>query len=168
TRTRSGQFVFNYTDDEPAVFVQFYKDVLELGSMAKLAYFNDLVVGAVCCRVETEGDKHRMYIMTLGCLAPYRRLGIGTALLNHVLQKARDHGNIDNIYLHVQINNEDALAFYRKFDFHSVETKEQYYKRIDPPHAHVLQKDMRGCMTAAEPPVPPELSTNVTDTDSMD
>ncbi|CAI8006173.1 N-alpha-acetyltransferase 50 [Geodia barretti] len=92
----------------------------------------------------------------------------GTALLNHVLQKARDHGNIDNIYLHVQINNEDALAFYRKFDFHSVETKEQYYKRIDPPHAHVLQKDMRGCMTAAEPPVPPELSTNVTDTDSMD
>lgn len=42
------------------------------------AYYNDLVVGAVCCRVETEGDKHRMYIMTLGCLAPYRRLGIGT------------------------------------------------------------------------------------------
>ena len=44
------------------------------------AYFNDLVVGAVCCRVETEGDKHRMYIMTLGCLAPYRRLGIGMLL----------------------------------------------------------------------------------------
>ena len=41
------------------------------------AYFNDVVVGAVCCRVETEGDKHRMYIMTLGCLAPYRRLGVG-------------------------------------------------------------------------------------------
>ena len=28
--------MFIYTDDEPAVFVQFYKDVLELGNMAKL------------------------------------------------------------------------------------------------------------------------------------
>ena len=36
------------------------------------------MVGGVCCRVETEGEKHRMYIMTLGCLAPYRRLGVGT------------------------------------------------------------------------------------------
>ena len=42
-----------------------------------LAYFNDLVVGGVCCRVEVEGDQKRLYIMTLGVLAPYRRLGIG-------------------------------------------------------------------------------------------
>ena len=62
---------------------------------------------------------------------------------------------------HVQVNNEDALQFYQKFDFHSVETKEQYYKRIDPPHAHVLQKDMKPsrAMIAA---------SSVTDTDSID
>jgi len=41
------------------------------------AYFNDLVVGGVCCRVEVEGDQKKLYIMTLGVLAPYRRLGIG-------------------------------------------------------------------------------------------
>ena len=41
-------------------------------------YFNDIVVGGVCCRIETEGDQRRLYIMTLGVLAPYRRLGIGT------------------------------------------------------------------------------------------
>lgn len=41
------------------------------------AYFNDIVVGAVCCRVDTSDQQRRLYIMTLGCLAPYRRLGIG-------------------------------------------------------------------------------------------
>ncbi len=45
------------------------------------AYFNDVVVGAVCCRIETEGDQKKIYIMTLGVLAPYRQLGIGDMLL---------------------------------------------------------------------------------------
>ena len=42
-----------------------------------LAYYNDIVVGAVCCRIDQTEDARRLYIMTLGCLAPYRRLGIG-------------------------------------------------------------------------------------------
>ena len=128
------------------LFFQFYKDVLDLGELAKLgrckeggvtcftsclsfyyvAYFNDLVVGGVCCRVEVEGDQKRLYIMTLGVLAPYRRLGIGvlggyklwhvtedavqtvvkvwvsilgSLLLKHVLKCAKEDGNINNIYL---------------------------------------------------------------------
>ena len=33
----------------------FMQDVLEAGELAKLAYFNDIVVGAVCCRVDMQG-----------------------------------------------------------------------------------------------------------------
>lgn len=44
------------------------------------AYFNDIAVGAVCCRVDHSQNQKRLYIMTLGCLAPYRRLGIGKLL----------------------------------------------------------------------------------------
>lgn len=44
----------------------------------RAAYFNDIAVGAVCCRVDHSQNQKRLYIMTLGCLAPYRRLGIGT------------------------------------------------------------------------------------------
>lgn len=42
------------------------------------------------------------------------------------------------------MSNDDALEFYQKFGFQVVDTKEQYYKRIDPPHAYVLQKDLKG------------------------
>ena len=78
--------------------------------------------------------------MTLGCLAPYRRLGIGTKMLKHVMEIIQNDGNFDAVVLHVQINNEGALEFYKKFGFEIVETKKAYYKRIEPADAHVLEK----------------------------
>jgi N-alpha-acetyltransferase 50 len=56
---------------------KFYKDVLDVGPLAKLVYFNDIVVGGVCCRIDTTESQRKLYIMTLGCLAPYRKHGIG-------------------------------------------------------------------------------------------
>lgn len=44
------------------------------------------------------------------------------------------------MYRHVQVNNEGAIDFYKKFGFEIVATKQQYYKRIEPADAHVLQK----------------------------
>ncbi|CAG9101061.1 hypothetical protein JYU34_013459 [Plutella xylostella] len=122
---------------------KFYKDVLEAGEMAKLAYYNDIVVGAVCCRIDTTENSRRLYIMTLGCLYPYRRLGIGTLMVEHVLKYVEQDGNFDSVFLHVQVNNEGAIDFYKKFGFEIVETKEHYYKRIEPADAHVLQKTLR-------------------------
>ena len=81
--------------------------------------------------------------MTLGCLAPYRRLNIGTKMLEHVLNIVKEDGNYTSIFLHVQVNNESAIEFYKKFGFNIVETKEQYYKRIEPADAHVLEKFLK-------------------------
>ena len=55
---------------------KFYKYVLKAGELAKLAYYNEMIVGAVCCRVEENSDNKHLYIMTLGCLAQYRRLSM--------------------------------------------------------------------------------------------
>jgi len=128
---------------------KFYKDVLEVGDMANLAFYNDIVVGAVCCRVQETKEKDvnkpvkRLYIMTLGCLARYRRLGIGTKLLEHVLNICEKDGDFDSIFLHVQVNNSSAIDFYMKNGFEIIETKSQYYKRIEPADAHVLQKTFK-------------------------
>jgi len=126
----------------------FYKDVLEAGELAKLAFYNDIVVGAVCCRNDTSSTTNgeaskKLYIMTLGCLAPYRRLGIGTVMVQHVMDIVEKDGNYDSIFLHVQVNNDDAINFYKNFGFDIVETKEQYYKRIEPADAYVLEKKLK-------------------------
>ncbi|XP_062941027.1 N-alpha-acetyltransferase 50-like [Cynocephalus volans] len=121
---------------------KFYKDVLEFGELAKLAYFNDIAVGAVCCRVDHSQNRKRLSIMTLGCLAPYQRLGIETKMLNQVLPIYEKDGTFD-IYLHVQISSDSAIDFYRKSAFEIIETKKKYHKRTEPADAHVLQKNLK-------------------------
>lgn len=139
---RLNQVVFPVTYND-----KFYQDVVKAGELAKLAYYNDIVVGAVCCREDLEDGQRRLYIMTLGCLAPYRRLGIGTVMLQHVLKLAQPHHDkppiYDAIFLHVQVNNDGAIDFYKRFGFEVIETKEHYYKRIEPADAHVLQKTLK-------------------------
>lgn len=48
-----------------------------------------------------------------------------------------------SISRHVQINNVGAIKFYEKFGFEIVEEKTNYYKRIEPADAYVLQKSFR-------------------------
>ena len=43
--------------------------------------------------------------------------------------------NINNVFKFFR-----ALRFYKRFGFEVVETKEAYYKRIEPADAHVLEK----------------------------
>ncbi|KAJ0777923.1 putative transferase transcription regulator GNAT family [Helianthus annuus] len=105
-----------------------------------LSYYSDICVGSIACRLEKKEDGAiRVYIMTLGVLAPYRGLGIGTKLLNHVIDLSSKE-NIGEIYLHVQTNNEDAINFYKKFGFEITETIKNYYARITPPDCYVVTK----------------------------
>ena len=63
----------------------------------------------------------------------------GTKLLNHVFDLSAKQ-NISEIYLHVQTNNDDAIAFYKKFGFEITQTIHNYYMNIMPPDCYVLTK----------------------------
>jgi len=135
--------------------------------LIRLAYHSDMLVGAMACRLEDiktneepppqvekvstkkgkkskqsaedpkEGPK-KCYIMTLGVLAPYRKYGVGNQLLNHIIEHVKAAKNVNEIYLHVQINNDKAIEFYKKAGFTIVETLKNYYKKIEPADCYIL------------------------------
>jgi ribosomal protein S18 acetylase RimI-like enzyme len=46
------------------------------------------------------------------------------------------------IYLHLQVDNEIALQFYKKFDFQLIRRVENYYRRVQPPDAYLLERKL--------------------------
>lgn len=86
-----------------------------LHSPSSSVYVDNVVVGAVCCRIEppeSPGGHEALYIMTLGVLAVWRRRNIGTKLLRRVLDSLPRYPSVEEVYLHVQINNGEAVGFY--------------------------------------------------------
>eukprot|EP00158_Paraphelidium_tribonemae_P010055 Partr_v1_DN30577_c0_g1_i1_m9598 putative acetyltransferase len=78
----------------------------------KMAYYDDIFVGCVGCRLEGEGNAKRLYIAVLAVLAPYRNRGVGSALLQQVLDALPKHPDIAEVYLHVWAANDEAKRFY--------------------------------------------------------
>jgi N-alpha-acetyltransferase 50 len=93
--------------------------------------------------------KKRIYIMTLGVLAPYRGMEIGTQIIQSILdhyeanKENGEYKDVVEIALHVQVSNEDAIKFYTtRFGFEQGKLVENYYRRIDPPHCYELFKKL--------------------------
>eukprot|EP01061_Rhynchopus_euleeides_P019650 TRINITY_DN32248_c1_g1_i1.p1 TRINITY_DN32248_c1_g1~~TRINITY_DN32248_c1_g1_i1.p1 ORF type:complete len:185 (+),score=79.59 TRINITY_DN32248_c1_g1_i1:44-556(+) len=101
-------------------------------------YYTETLVGAICCRLEAEG---RVYIMTLGVLEPYRRMGIASALLRTAMAEARKSPEVKSLSLHVQTTHQVAIDFYKSFGFEIKETVKDYYKNLGA-DAYLLSLDV--------------------------
>ncbi|BGP32524.1 N-acetyltransferase 5 [Rhodotorula toruloides] len=191
----------------------------------KLVFYQDLPVGVIVCRLEEEGVEvpktlseaagkgkavegqkeaktdeaktYRLYVMTLGVLAPYRNQGLGSKLIHHVLTTAaeslaqplsspsspaasskpsapappaakgkkaapsRPQANgkkvadkkdekaeekeppkprVSSVYLHVHVANEEGRKFWEKWGFEVKETVKDYYRKIEPRDAWLLER----------------------------
>lgn len=123
----------------------FYQDVVKCNNehFNRCAYRQDTLVGAISARIDPNHPR-RLYIMTLAVLAAYRGRGIGSQLLQSLLDYCESHPDIDDVILHVQTSNTDAIRFYtERFGFTQGERIENYYKRIDPPHCYVVYKKLK-------------------------
>eukprot|EP01064_Diplonema_japonicum_P029449 TRINITY_DN477_c4_g1_i1.p1 TRINITY_DN477_c4_g1~~TRINITY_DN477_c4_g1_i1.p1 ORF type:complete len:197 (+),score=28.57 TRINITY_DN477_c4_g1_i1:56-592(+) len=107
-----------------------------------LAEYQGMLVGAVCCRLEAQND-NRVYIMTLGVLEPYRRIGIAKFLLRKAMKNACETPEVKSMALHVQTTNQLALEFYKQMGFVVHSTIENYYSTLKDNKAYLLVKDMK-------------------------
>ncbi|KAI9509726.1 N-acetyltransferase NAT13 [Russula earlei] len=125
---------------------KFYSEILlpEVEDFCKLIYYNDIPVGTICCRIETKDSVNHLYLLTMGILAPYRSLGIGSYSMDVILQAATTHTKpkIGRIYLHVQVSNDGAKRFYERHGFRASGIDEGYYKKITPSGAWVLERNI--------------------------
>jgi ribosomal protein S18 acetylase RimI-like enzyme len=138
-------------------------------SFRRLAFFNDIqvgVVGAIALDAEaavaavngaiqmTDAASQavenkdattpptvttKLYVQVLAVLAAYRSYGVGSALMKDVIEAAKKHAHIDELFLHVWVLNVDAIRFYERLGFSKTETVKNYYRRIESPDAVVMR-----------------------------
>ncbi|GAA5811134.1 hypothetical protein MFLAVUS_004563 [Mucor flavus] len=124
---------------------KFYEEVMNAGDLAKLIYYDNQYAGAVCCRLEPSKYANytaRVYMMTLGVLKNYRSLGLGSILIENIMENARRATNpiVTSLYLHVQTANEQAIRFYTRNGFRIQAVVYDYYKLIENRDAYILTR----------------------------
>jgi RimJ/RimL family protein N-acetyltransferase len=90
--------------------------------------------GEIVGRLSLARDQHpaSSHVADLGLMvaAPYRRQGIGRALLEQATRWARAHG-VTKLELHVFPHNEPAIALYESFGFEREGYRRAHYRRHD-------------------------------------
>ncbi|GFR41883.1 hypothetical protein Agub_g2392 [Astrephomene gubernaculifera] len=122
---------------------EIYRQCMACGELTQLAFHNDVLVGAIAVRCEKQANgKAKAYIATLGVLAPYRNFNIGSKLLQRSLAACQQDPNIEEAFVHVQVDNEEAIRFYQRHGFQAGETVKDYYKKLSTPDALILSKKL--------------------------
>ncbi|EPY29024.1 acetyltransferase [Strigomonas culicis] len=130
----------------PVRYAEKYYDMYVRGGMHgynQLAYFHDLLIGSINCRLEPtdEEETHKLYIMTITVLEPYRRMKVGSHLLRRIMDMALHEARfrVSEVALNVQVGS-PALHFYESFGFTEVELVKDYYTDLDVKDAYLLHK----------------------------
>jgi ribosomal-protein-alanine acetyltransferase len=97
-----------------------------------VAEFEGKVVGYISAVLE----KDCCHIYSLAVLPDFRGKGIGSSLLNELLNKLKEI-NIKKVFLEVKTNNMVAIKLYEKFNFKIKEVKRKYYP--DGSDAYVME-----------------------------
>ena len=85
----------------------FYSKLVNFERYSKLAYFKDVLIGAISCKhdsykdEDTGEEEEGVYLMTITVLEPYRRYGLGSRLLEEAIKDYKEQPNLKSIFLDV-------------------------------------------------------------------
>lgn len=118
--------------------------------LSRVVLYSSEPIGWIRCCLEPCGPEYasqpqlkQIYIQALALLAPYRGLGLATSLLDTIIDSsiARATETVC-IYAHVWEKNEDALEWYAKRGFKRVVLLQRYYRRLNPPGAWIVRREL--------------------------
>eukprot|EP00249_Psilotum_nudum_P014880 c25047_g1_i1 orf=419-1354(-) len=75
----------------------------------------------------TKTNRNLIYILTLGVIQPYRKLGIASSLIWEVIKYASTIPICKAVYLHVISYNQPAINFYKKNSFQCLRKLHSFY-----------------------------------------
>ena len=105
------------------------------------------VVAAIRCRLlasspskHDDGTSPSLYISTMATLSPFRNHGLAQALLRSVTRRALDDYGAKTISAHVWEANSEGRQWYANHGFKEVNFEENYYRRLSPNGAWVVER----------------------------
>ena len=99
-----------------------FRDCLRMGYSTWVLELDGIIEGYGIISVGA-GESH---LLNLCVRRHSQRLGLGRALLEHLLKVAREH-HADSMFLEVRPSNQCALQLYRRMGFTEVGTRRAYY-----------------------------------------
>jgi len=76
----------------------------------------------------------------MATLSPFRNQGIAQALLQRVAKRAVDDYGVKTISAHVWESNTEGRQWYAKHGFKEVHFEENYYRKLNPDGAWVVER----------------------------
>lgn len=106
--------------------------VIFLNSSNKIIFvseYQNVIVGYILC--EIKNDTRLIHVMSFAVLPKCRQHGIGTKLMNKVIEYAKSI-NYQSVSLFVHVENIKGISFYKKNGFLIVETLLNFYNGSIP------------------------------------
>jgi RimJ/RimL family protein N-acetyltransferase len=114
--------------EESGDWIEIIREMRNRNGLVIVALVNDKPVGIAClARGKFEKNKHVAFL-GIAITKEFRRMGIGTAMMNHLLAWTRKQEGVEKISLSVFSTNKPAINMYRNLGFETEGISKRQYK----------------------------------------
>ncbi|QSL64501.1 hypothetical protein MERGE_001802 [Pneumocystis wakefieldiae] len=106
--------------------------------MARIAKEDDIIVGAIICKLENHKNCLRGYIAMIAVKKEYRRKGIASKMVKKVLSIMKEK-NTDEVVLETEVANKEAIILYENFGFIRDKRLHKYYLNTSDAYRFILK-----------------------------